>query len=719
MPIDKTKFPPGGWRFHEPATRWKIPNPTELSFDGAVQAIINHRRANPQFNLTTDFGQVSVELENFTCARPECSNYCAGQGALAMPPAEKKSPVGAVRAVVDRLRNDARGALTLATWALSDGFRPVKRDVAIARAKVCNGCPQNVQGRNFEGRIAEFIRREEVTRGQMNLFLPNEDRLGTCAVCNCYLKLKVFTPLAHLDTNKETLDKLPQNCWIVREATSRTVNVVRDAAFGDVIQATTVADSLAEAGYKVHFLCNEHVRPMLQGHPSIYSFERSPYGIDIEPSYEVDPNYPKKHVLDIFMENVPSLRHRRVPTLALTQAEKDAAAHALSGFARPIVGVAANSGSWRNKQTIPDQWGVIAKRVDATFVNLGPWPLPDPVKSVDANGFRKVMALISQCDVIAAVDTGPMHVAVALRKPMVLIEGPFPYNQRITDGSDYVAVKAPVSCVGCYKATCPIDAVNPPCRNMDVDGVVSALSDKVKPLGVSALIPTMGKGDYKRAQAAVDSSADECLIGVDGDFQTDYSGAKVRVIPNPGFARNGYGKNSNRMARLSKGRFLLFLNDDCYMNPGAIELMLEQMADPKVAVVGALLWYPNGTIQHGGGLRNQGGANFGHRDHLGTRPSITSPKELEFVTFAAALVRRKAFFDVGGFDERYDCYCEDADICVRFREAGWKVMYDPRAQGVHDESRTTSPMKQQLLDASAGKFDSRWRSKFTNEPPIP
>ena len=133
--------------------------------------------------------------------------------------------------------------------------------------------------------------------------------------------------------------------------------------------------------------------------------------------------------------------------------------------------------------------------------------------------------------------------------------------------------------------------------------------------------------------------------------------------------------------------------------------MLKCFQDPKVAVVGCKTRYPNGKLYFAGSHRPRGSINYGHiQDHR-----YTSPVEQEFVNFAAAIVRRDVFFSVGGFDERYDCYAEDADLCLRVRKAGWKVMFTPDATGIHDESRTTSPTKMAMLNKANELFDKRWR----------
>jgi GT2 family glycosyltransferase len=239
---------------------------------------------------------------------------------------------------------------------------------------------------------------------------------------------------------------------------------------------------------------------------------------------------------------------------------------------------------------------------------------------------------------------------------------------------------------------------------------------KLQQSGVAVLIPTMsGQKRIGRVLEPLLPVIDDAVIGLDGNVDPkSFTDGAPYLLPNPTGIRNGFGKTCNRMARNSSGEFLFFLNDDCYMDPGAVETMLRVFDDPSVAVVGCKTRYPDGKLYFAGSHRPVGAMNFGHiQDHR-----FTGPTEMEFVNFAAAIVRRSAFFSVGGFDERYDCYAEDADLCTRLRIAGWKIIYEPRATGIHDESQTTSPMKLKLLTDGNALFDKRWRTYFLNTTPL-
>jgi len=92
-------------------------------------------------------------------------------------------------------------------------------------------------------------------------------------------------------------------------------------------------------------------------------------------------------------------------------------------------------------------------------------------------------------------------------------------------------------------------------------------------------------------------------------------------------------------------------------------------------------------------------------------------REVDWVSGACMLVRRDAFDRVGGFDERFFLYWEDADLCRRLRGAGWRVRYQPAARVVHlvgRSSRTNASLAIRAFHRSAYLYyvthvhPSRW-----------
>ncbi|MGC9272217.1 glycosyltransferase family 2 protein, partial [Acidiphilium sp.] len=155
-----------------------------------------------------------------------------------------------------------------------------------------------------------------------------------------------------------------------------------------------------------------------------------------------------------------------------------------------------------------------------------------------------------------------------------------------------------------------------------------------------------------------------------------------------------YSLINNRGVVASSYPFLLFMNNDVIVSdPNWLRTMLnEALVDPQVGAVGAKLLYPNGTVQHGGVVLGVGGiAEHAFRGIAGDGPGYLaraiSAAEVSAVTAACMLVRRSAFDLAGGFDEaELSVAFNDVDLCIKLRNAGFKIIYAPDAVCEHRES---------------------------------
>jgi GT2 family glycosyltransferase len=138
--------------------------------------------------------------------------------------------------------------------------------------------------------------------------------------------------------------------------------------------------------------------------------------------------------------------------------------------------------------------------------------------------------------------------------------------------------------------------------------------------------------------------------------------------------------------------------------------------DARIAAVGALLHYPDGTIQHAGVIltpkRPCVAAHAGlPHDALGYQGRIRSLQEFSAVTAACMLVRRSAFEEVGGFDEVFPDDYNDVDLCLRLRQAGFQIVYNPQVQARHWESRS-----RRSKETAKDVYLARWREYFPRDP---
>ncbi len=173
----------------------------------------------------------------------------------------------------------------------------------------------------------------------------------------------------------------------------------------------------------------------------------------------------------------------------------------------------------------------------------------------------------------------------------------------------------------------------------------------------------------------------------------------VRLIEN---GRNlGYAGGCNVGLGAARGEVLLLLNQDTVVQSGWAAALGAALEDPLVGVVGCKLLYPDGRVQHAGGILRWPRAEPDHWGH--NEPDDgrwDAPREPDYVCGAAWGMRRQTFEQVGKLDEGFwPGYYEDDDYCLRVRQAGLRVLYIPEATAVHAESTSLRPRSPAYLGA--------------------
>jgi len=178
----------------------------------------------------------------------------------------------------------------------------------------------------------------------------------------------------------------------------------------------------------------------------------------------------------------------------------------------------------------------------------------------------------------------------------------------------------------------------------------------------------------------------------------------------------GYGPACNQGAAAARGRYLLFLNPDVELMPGAIGALVAPFSDATVGIVGAHLVFPGGYLQESGAFfRNDAQIThpYGRGNTNPLLPEGAFQREVGYVSGAVLMIERALFDDLGGFDDLFaPAYFEDTDLCVRCHQAGRRVIYQPRASAIHFENATT-PIRadvEELIDRNRGRFLERHRS---------
>ncbi len=205
-----------------------------------------------------------------------------------------------------------------------------------------------------------------------------------------------------------------------------------------------------------------------------------------------------------------------------------------------------------------------------------------------------------------------------------------------------------------------------------------------------------------------------------------YPGLRVVKWPGKGFnfsAINNFGRQS------AQGEYLLLLNNDVEILNGdwLTELLRPCAHEGGAAICGAMLYYPDDTIQHAGVVTGLGGyAGHSHkyrpRGGSGYLFRAATVQDFSAVTGACLLVKTSVYDEVGGLDEGFAVAFNDVDFCLRVREAGYRIAWTPYAQLYHYESKSRGgdekdPVKARRFAAEQQRlYDRHGRENILDDP---
>ncbi|MGI6019995.1 MAG: glycosyltransferase family 2 protein [Lachnospiraceae bacterium] len=194
-----------------------------------------------------------------------------------------------------------------------------------------------------------------------------------------------------------------------------------------------------------------------------------------------------------------------------------------------------------------------------------------------------------------------------------------------------------------------------------------------------------------------------------------------------------YSAINNFAASKAGGEYLILLNNDVrpVINPEWIEELLGICQREDVGITGAKLYYPNDRIQHAGcviGMGNcRGGGVAGAmfvdmpRSHSGYLHKASLIQDMSAVTAACMMVRKSVFERAGGFTEELAVAFNDMDLCLKVREMGYLVVYNPYAEAYHDESRSRgaedTEEKRRRFQEEMEYMRTRWQDILKNGDP--
>lgn len=249
---------------------------------------------------------------------------------------------------------------------------------------------------------------------------------------------------------------------------------------------------------------------------------------------------------------------------------------------------------------------------------------------------------------------------------------------------------------------------------------------------VSIIVPVFNKVEYTLGclaalAASEDASPYEVIVVDDGS--SDDTSVRVAAICGVRYIRNpsnlGFIGSCNRGAAQARGEYLVFLNNDTAVQPGWLDALLETFERHRDAgLVGAKLLYPDGSLQEAGGIlyADGRGGNYGRFD-AALDPRYTHVRDVDYCSGAAIAIRKDLFERLGKFDDRYrPAYYEDADLAMRVREAGLRVLYQPRAVVIHFEGITSGTSEASGVKAYQVRnrdiFLERWRDTLRRNHPV-
>lgn len=193
---------------------------------------------------------------------------------------------------------------------------------------------------------------------------------------------------------------------------------------------------------------------------------------------------------------------------------------------------------------------------------------------------------------------------------------------------------------------------------------------------------------------------------------------KVHVVFYEGPREFNYSSINNYGAKYANGEYYLLLNNDTeIIGADCLRQMLGYCQRKDVGITGALLYYEDDTIQHAGVVLGFGGI-AGHtfigekRGDNGYFSRIICAQNYSAVTAACMMVKASVFHEVGGMSEELKVAFNDIDFCMKVRSAGYLIVYNPRAELYHYESKSrgleNTQEKIERFNRETACFLSKW-----------
>lgn len=228
------------------------------------------------------------------------------------------------------------------------------------------------------------------------------------------------------------------------------------------------------------------------------------------------------------------------------------------------------------------------------------------------------------------------------------------------------------------------NSVNPICRCLD------------------DLISSLSNFDEESEIFIVDNGSKDGSVELIKQYENQYQESHPELIKPIFFSENtGTTYSRNAALKQAKGKYVLVLDSDAYVNAEALKILIEYLkSNPDVGMAVPRLFYNSGNFQ----LSCDVFPTLTHKlkrflflKKIESKPHelqrVNTPVEVDYAISACWMLSREAVNETGLFDEKIFYSPEDVDYCLRVWESGFKIAYVPNAEVVHDAQELSRGFK--------------------------
>ncbi|MEI6515814.1 MAG: glycoside hydrolase family 99-like domain-containing protein, partial [bacterium] len=227
---------------------------------------------------------------------------------------------------------------------------------------------------------------------------------------------------------------------------------------------------------------------------------------------------------------------------------------------------------------------------------------------------------------------------------------------------------------------------------------------------VSIVIPFHNQLKYSAecllSLSKTEAPSPACEIILADDASTEANVEILKHITSVRYLRHdthqGFLLTCNRAAKEARGRYIVFLNNDTQVTRGWLQALVDVFSTcPDAGIAGPKVIYPSGHLQEAGGLvRGDLSTEMVGLNDDPARPCYNVRRPVDYCSGVCMMVERERFQSLGGFSEELKpAYYEDVDFCLKMRQAGRRVYYEPRSVVVHHLSKSHKTSKKDIKQA--------------------